>query len=178
MYERIGDGHTLSDALKWAQLHGLRGKRGGEISIQTASKILRHPAHCGRLEMASFGISMQGDWEPLVDVGLWSKVQLVLSGKSGALQVIHTAVNVKYVLRGVIVCDTCGHLVTASTSKSKSGKRIPYYHCMKTGHRSVNVAKADAWFADLLERLTPNEHRLRVVEEGFREAWTVKNGSV
>ena len=49
---------------------------------------------------------------------------------------------------------------------------------MKRGHLYVNVAKADAWFADLLERLTPNEHRLRVVEAAFREAWEVKDGSV
>ncbi len=177
MYERIGDGHSLSDALKWARLHGLRGNRGGVISIQTASKLMRNPAYCGRLEMPSWGISMQGDWEPLVDAGLWSKVQLALSGKSGALQVVHTAVNDNYVLRGVIVCDSCGHLGTASPSRSKSGKRITYYHCMKRGHLYINVAKADAWFADLLERLIPNEHRLRVVEEAFREAWAVKNGS-
>ena len=124
MYERLGDGHTLSDALRWARLHGLRGNRGGEIVIQTASKLMRNPAYCGRLEMPSFGISMQGDWEPLVDTGVWSKVQLALSGKSGALQVVHTAVNDKYVLRGIIVCDSCGHLATASTIKSKSGKRV------------------------------------------------------
>ena len=142
MYERIGDGHTLSDALKWARLHGLRGRGGSEIAIQTASKLMRNPAYCGRLELPSFGISMQGDWEPLVDAGLWSKVQLALSGKSGALHVVHTAVNDKYVLRGVIVCDACGHLVTASPSKSKSGKRIAYYHCMRRGHLYVNVAKA------------------------------------
>jgi site-specific DNA recombinase len=177
MYERIGDGHSLSDALKWARLHGLRGKRGGDIVIQTASKLMRNPAYYGWLERPSSGISMQGDWEPLVDAGLWSRVQLALSGRSGALQVVHTAVNDKYVLRGVIVCDSCGHLATASPSRSKSGKRIPYYHCMKRGHLYINVAKADAWFADLLERLIPNEHRLLVVEEAFREAWTVKNGS-
>jgi site-specific DNA recombinase len=177
MYERIGDGHSLSDALKWARLQGLRGKRGSDIVIQTASKLMRNPAYCGRLERPSSGTSMRGDWEPMVDSGLWAKVQLALSGKSGALQVVHTAVNDKYVLRGVIVCDSCGHLATASPSRSKSGKRITYYHCMKRGHLYINVAKADAWFSDLLERLIPNEHRLRVVEAAFREAWTVKNGS-
>ena len=48
---------------------------------------------------------------------------------------------------------------------------------MRRGHLYVSVAKADAWFADLLERLIPNEHRLLMVEAAFREAWTVKNGS-
>ena len=68
-------------------------------------------------------------------------------------------------------------MLAENSGRSKSGKGVPYYHCMRPEHLYINVAKAGSWFADLLERLTPNEHRLLVVEAAFREAWTVKNGS-
>ena len=177
MYERIGDGHTLSDALKWARLHGLRGRRGAEIAIQTASKHMRNPAYCGRLEIPSWGISQKGDWEPLVDDVLWSKVQLALKGKSGALQVVHTAANNDFVLRGLLVCETCGKLMTASKSTSKSRKRIGYYHCMK-GCNRIRVDVADRAFTALLESLVPDAARMALLQECFREAWDRKHGSV
>ena len=176
MYERIGEGRTLSDALDWARLHGLRGNRGGEIAIQTASKQMRNPAYCGRLEILGWGISRQGDWEPLVDAGLWSKVQLALSGKSGSLQVVHTAAHDEFVLRGVLVCAGCGRVMTASKSTSKSGKKIPYYHCIR-GCARLRVDVADAAFVTKLESLVPDVVKTALLQECFREAWDRKNGS-
>jgi DNA invertase Pin-like site-specific DNA recombinase len=177
MYERVAEGQSIKSALTWARLHGLRGARGSSLTVQTASRVLRNPAYAGRMEMPSWGISRQGDWDPLVDAELWARAQQALDGKSASLRVIHTAENDRYVLRRTIVCDSCGHLATASTSKSKSGKGHPYYHCIKPGHLRISVLKADALFVDLVERLIPNANRLLVVEAAFREAWEVKNSS-
>ncbi len=41
----------------------------------------------------------------------------------------------------------------------------------------IRVDKADLLFAQVLERLIPNTARLRVVEESFREAWSLRNSA-
>jgi len=128
--------------------------------------------------MPEWGISMKGDWEPIVDPALWATVQTVLDGKSDALKVPHTAVNDRYQLRGVILCSKCGKPATSSTSRGKRGGRFAYYHCPRgRGHLSIRVDKADSLFAELLDALVPNPARLELFRECFREAWKVKNGS-
>jgi len=37
MFERVAAGDGVVDALAWARLRGLRGQRGGQMSVQTAS---------------------------------------------------------------------------------------------------------------------------------------------
>jgi site-specific DNA recombinase len=176
LYERVASGDRLTDALEWARTRGLRGRQGARIAVQTASKLLRNPAYKGWLELPKMRISRQGDWEPIVDAGLWATVQNILNGNAAPRLVSHTRRNDAYVLRGVIVCDTCGKVVTASTSKNKSKKPHAYYHCMK-GHMRIRVDRADGLFTEVLESLVPNPRRLRVVEECFREAWSQRNGT-
>ena len=178
MFERVAAGDGVADALAWARLQGLRGKYGARITVQTASRLLRTHTYAARLEMPKWGISMKGDWEPIVELETWSKVQSILDGKSHALRVPHTAVNDSYQLRGLILCSTCGKPATASTSRGKLGGRFAYYHCPRgRGHLSIRVDKADALFVRLLESLIPNAARLELFRECFREVWNLKNGS-
>jgi len=178
LYEKVADGHSLSDAVEWAKLHGLVGRRGGVLTDSTASKVLRNPLYKGWVDAPDFGVSRQADFAPIVSAELWARVQRVLNGNSESLTVPHTKVNEAYPLRGVIVCGTCGKLATASSSRGKAGNKFPYYHCVHgRGHLRIPVRRAEAQFVTVLEKLVPNESRMRVVEECFRDAWSIKNAS-
>lgn len=138
--------------------------------------MLRNLLYKGWMEVPGWGISRQDDWEPLVGPELWCRVQSVLSGKSGVLQVVHTAANDRFILRGLLVCEGCRKLMTGSKSRSKSGKYAFYYHCIR-GCSRIRVDVADDGFVSLLDSLVPETRRLQLLEECFREAWDRRNGS-
>jgi hypothetical protein len=152
MFEHVASGHTLNDALRWARERGLRGRKGAAITMQTASQTLRKPAYKGVLETKGkhIRVSRQGDWEPIVEPELWARVQVILDGKSSPLQVSHHAANEGFVLRGLLVCETCGKVLTGSASKSKNKQPHPYYHCQK-GCTRLPVYDTDCAFESLLK---------------------------
>src|SRR5215469_15188347 len=151
LFTRVADGQTLMDAVEWARVIGLRGRRGGELTTSTASRLLRNPIYKGRLELPNWGVSREGDFAAIVSPELWGRVQVVLNGNADAVMVPHTKVNELYPLRGVIVCDKCGKLAKICTSKGRNG-RFAYYHCARgAGHLSLRVDKAEGAFIEVLE---------------------------
>ena len=62
-------------------------------------------------------------------------------------------------LRRWLICETCGHDLTGSKSKSRSGKRHPYYHChnkecSKYG-KGIKQYDLHEDFENLLNSVTP-----------------------
>src|SRR5690606_28314798 len=58
-----------------------------------------------------------------------------------------------FYLRGVLRCDHCSEIMTASASKGKLGKRYGYYHCNHCKQQRESAQKVNDAFSDLLESL-------------------------
>src|SRR5271165_6385680 len=176
LYEKIAEGYTLERAVRWVNTNGLRTSTGNRLSTSTASRLLRNPLYKGSIEYLKWGVSIDDAFPSIVSSQLWAKVQNVLSGRA-ITAVPHTQANPAFPLKGVIMCSTCGKPATASTSKGRSTK-VAYYHCHRgTGHLRIRADKAEEDFLIMLQSLTPNPARMRLVESVFRSVWKQRNDS-
>ena len=175
-FELIAAGKKASEALAHVNALGLRTLKGRPVPMWTAAKWLKKPLYCGILESSKWGISIKGDFQPIVSEELFQRVQDVLSGRAPAT-VPHRRQNEQFPLRGALLCHACGLPSTGSTSKGKT-KRYRYYHCHRgRRHLRVRADLVEAEFLVLLDRLQPHPDRMRLIDEIFRRVWKDKQAT-
>ena len=131
---------------------------------------MRNPIYIGKIESPDYGVSTQGDFEPVVDDATFYRAQAVLDGRvvvSGPRQRNHP----DFPLRGFVRCDVCDRPLTGSWSKGRNG-HYAYYHCQRQC-RAVNVSKAalEGAFVDELALLQPTPGYMRLVKDRILHVW-------
>lgn len=99
---------------------GLRNKRGGELSLNSVSKILNQRFYIGQIEVKRTGEIFQGKHEPLVTKALFDACQDILRGRTQR----PTRSFHPYVYRKLLTCQRCGRRLIAERQKSHV-----YYRC-------------------------------------------------
>jgi site-specific DNA recombinase len=116
-FEDLATGnYTKQEVIARATEAGLRSRKGLRVSPQSFGQMLRNPIYVGRVESPDYGISAQGDFEPLVDEATFYRAQALLDGRivvAGPRQRNHP----DFPLRGFVRCDTCGRPLTGSWSR-------------------------------------------------------------
>jgi site-specific DNA recombinase len=83
--------------------------------------------------------------------------------------------------RGAVACGDCGNALTACWSKSKTGKKHPYYLCHKKGcasyRKSIRRDKIEGEFADLLKALRPTKQLFDIAGKMFKHLWDFQSVS-
>jgi site-specific DNA recombinase len=173
LFELVATGeHTKSSALAAVTALGLRSRKGVPLTQETIRKILVNSLYAGELFIKSWGKAVKGDYDPLVSQSVFDRVQTVLMGRSPA-QVPHVRERDDFPLRGLILCADCLKPVTASFSTGKLGNKFGYYRCHRVkGHINAKAETVEAAFIGLLERLTPKQEQMELIERVFRSAWS------
>jgi len=148
----------------------LRSRKGLTLSPQSFGQMMRNPIYIGKIESPDYGISTQGDFEPVVDEATFYRAQAFLDGRvvvSGPRQRNHPDSP----LRGFVRCDVCGRPLTGGWSKGRNG-HYAYYHCQRQC-RAVNVSKAtlEGAFVDELALLQPTPGYMRLVKDRILHVW-------
>jgi DNA invertase Pin-like site-specific DNA recombinase len=137
-FEDLATGqYTKQEVIARATEAGLRSRKGLALSPQSFGQMMRNPIYIGKVESPDYGVSVQGDFEPVVDEATFYRAQTVLDGRvvvAGPRQRNHP----DFPLRGFVRCDICGRPLTGSWSKGRNG-HYAYYHCQRQC-RSVNQA--------------------------------------
>jgi hypothetical protein len=60
---------------------GLRSRKGLTLSPQSFGQLMRNPIYIGKIESRDYGVSTQGDFEPIVDEATFYRAQAVLDGR-------------------------------------------------------------------------------------------------
>lgn len=162
--------YTKRDVLDRMVAAGFRNRAGQPPQPQTITNMLRNRAYIGRIEVRG-GVSMRGDFAPLVDEATFYRVQAILDGRApttGPRERNHP----DFPLRGFVRCHACTHPLTGSWSTGRNG-RYAYYHCGQRHCRAVNVSKAvlDGQFVDALSTLQPLPGFMRLVKDRVLLAW-------
>ncbi len=162
--------YTKQEVIARATEAGLRSRKGLALSPQSFGQMMRNPIYIGKVESPDYGVSVQGDFEPVVDEATFYRAQAVLDGRvvvAGPRQRNHP----DFPLRGFVRCDICGRPLTGSWSKGRNG-HYAYYHCQRQC-RSVNVSKAalEGAFADELALLQPTAGYMRLVKDRILHVW-------
>lgn len=137
-------------------------KRGMKISRSNFSILLRNPVYTGKIVIPAFEDEpeqiVNGLHEGIVTEELFNQVQLILNSRNKN-QNKHSSIceREELPLRGLLSCSKCGNHVTGSASKSKSGKRHFYYHCMKCKNERYRADLANAEVEELLSELQISE---------------------
>lgn len=117
------------DVARFLQSKGvLSAKQGAEKAIEASTKILRDPFFAGDLQYLKWDIvRKKGEHEAIISRDVYEKVQKRLESKSTTFT--RQDVREDFELRGLVNCNCCGTKYTGAPSKSKTGKKHPYYKC-------------------------------------------------
>lgn len=149
--------YSLKEVKKLIYEQGFRTKKEKQISMGNIHRILKNPFYYG--VMIKDGIHYQGKHEPLISKNLFDKVDEVLHGKNHGKQQKH-----EFPLRGLMTCNVCGCLLTATLQK---GKYIYYYCTNGKGictQRKKHLKEHDAnvLVSDVLQVLKTDERLLDI----------------
>ncbi|MEM7198394.1 MAG: recombinase family protein, partial [Pseudomonadota bacterium] len=130
----------------------------GDVRFQRVNEILSRTIYAGYLDHAAWGVRMlKGQHEPLISLEAHHQIQDRLSGKNRVPA--RKDVREDFPLRGFIKCGDCGNPLTANWSKSKTGKKHPYYLCFTKGcpsyRKSIRRDALEGDFGALLKRMQP-----------------------
>ena len=151
---------------------GLTSRHSKPLTPQSFGNMLKNQVYCGRLVSPRWGLVENGDWDPLVSVETFDRVQAILAGKHGACG-RRKRDREDFPLRRFVRCAQCEKPVTGSWSKGKAGKKYTYYRCRESACSNFNVRKDDleTAFVELLESLRPKPVYLSLFREIVLDVW-------
>jgi site-specific DNA recombinase len=150
---------------------GLKTRRGQPVPSQTFDSLLRNRVYVGQVDVADYGVSTRGDFEPLVSEKVFYRVQAILDGRL-EITAPRQRHDPDFPLRGYVRCEACGKPLTASWSKGRSDY-YAYYHCRGRCRSAVNISKTklEELFVNELARLQPTPGFMRLVKDRVLQAW-------
>jgi len=146
----------------------------GDVRYQRVTDILTRPHYAGLIQKDDWDISLRkGKHEGLISFETYQKIQERLSGKP--MVPARPDIREDFPLRGFVLCGDCDRPLTACWSKSRSGKRHPYYlchykHCESRG-KSIRRDDVEGAFADVLSSLQPSQQLFTVASKMFKDIW-------
>ncbi len=176
----VDQGRSVREALEEVTQDGLRTRRGRPVEYREMRKMLRRQIYMG--VVSAFGITTQGDFEPLVDEDVFLRVQAALDGRSRTHSP-HVLDDPELPLRRFARCAWCDTPMTGSATRKKLADGTValhrYYRCRNRlcdgggGDRGrVNVPKAEleGKFSAYLGSLTAPEGLVSLFAEIMRDS--------
>lgn len=152
---------------------GLRSRAGKRIRQQEIRKILANRVYMGRVVSHRHGLDVAGAHEPLVSAETWAAAQRVLGPGGSEMAVAQRNVDEQFPLRGLLRCRHCGERITASQSRSHTGRHYAYYHCWAPACRAVRVRRemVEQWFFATLHSLEMTPGEAALLRATLVDAW-------
>ncbi len=149
--------------------------KSGEIRNQRITDWLTRPIYAGYIEVPNWNVSLRkGQHEALISFETFQKIQDRLT--AGAKAPARKNISEDFPLRGFVLCHDCSKPLTACWSKSKTGKKHPYYLCPTKGctsyRKSIRRDVLEGEFIDLLHTLQPTESLFDLAKTMFKDIWT------
>ena len=179
-FKSFAEGKLQSDILT-----DLR-KKGVTISRSNLSKQLRNPFYIGKIIIPKMDNEpmkiIDGLHESIISDALYFKVQDILNGKSAHKISSYVFQREEFPLRGILRCHSCNSLLTASKSKSCTGRRYSYYHCNYCKTTRFSSDKLNTFFEDLLSDFKFTKSSIALYElmmkEQFKNSGLNQNSNI
>lgn len=165
-FQKVAEAHyTVESLITQGRKMGLTLEKHG------CWVMLRNPIYCGKIRVKAYEDEpeqiVNGKHEPIISEVLFANVQDVLNGKKKQQR---TAVEVdsRFPLRGHLVCQDCGRLLTASASKG-CRQYYSYYHCTGKCKARFAAQKVEDYLVKELGKLCPHPAVVKLYEEVLQE---------
>ena len=154
IFQRYADGEKQREIAISIGQRGIRTKRGNMPENRWIDYILWNPAYVSKIRWTPDGSKVvckrdftneniqviDGNWQPLISMELWEKVQDMLTKQKQAYpKYAKRQQPVHYMLKGLVKCSACGG--TLSLSSSTSGKaKIRTMQCCNYSRASCHTS--------------------------------------
>ena len=154
IFQRYADGEKQREIAISIGQRGIRTKRGNMPENRWIDYILWNPAYVSKIRWTPDGSKVvckrdftneniqviDGNWQPLISMELWEKVQgMLLKQKQAYPKYAKRQQPVHYMLKGLVKCSACGG--TLSLSSSTSGKaKIRTMQCCNYSRASCHTS--------------------------------------
>lgn len=150
--------------------------KNGEVNLQRIRGFLSRVFYAGYIDLPKWDIQMvQGQHEPLISLETHQNIQQKLNGKVPPQMPVRKNISEDFPLRGFVTCGCCNEPLTANWSKSRSGKRHPYYICRTKGcdlyGKSIRRDLVEGEFKELLQSTTPVPEIFTLAKEMLSDRW-------
>ncbi|MDE4276604.1 recombinase family protein [Phaeobacter gallaeciensis] len=154
--------------------------RKSEVKFDTVTAMLKNILYAGYVRFEKWGVPLtKGQHEPLITFATHQIIRDRLRERKVAPA--RKGVGDDFPLRGFLICEACGHPLTACWSKSHTGKKYPYYLCSYRGcperGKSLRRENLEEQFADYLKTLVPARTTFELAKDMFRDAWDERSRS-
>jgi site-specific DNA recombinase len=154
--------------------------RKGKVHTQRVLDMLNQLVYTGYYEFPQWDIRlMKGKHEPIISYETFKQIQDRLHDRTKAPA--RADLHQDFVLRGFLLCDCCGHPLTACWSKGEYNRHA-YYLCRKKGcalyGKSIRRDQVEKDFEKLLRQLTPAPGMVDLMLQVVEEAKTIRMGNV
>lgn len=151
---------------------------GSTVRLQRVHEMLNRVIYAGYIEHADWGVSRRkGHHDPIISLETFHAIQQRRSENPMAPR--RDDINEDFPLRGAVHCASCDKPLTACWSRSRSGKRYPYYWCKTHGcpeHRkNIRAEVMDARFEKVMRHITPSESLLNLTYAMLKNAWRARS---
>ena len=146
----------------------------GLVHNQRVYDLLTRPIYAGYLEAPKWNVSLrEGKHEGLISFATFEKIQDRL--ETGAKATARKDISADFPLRGFVLCGDCNKPLTACWSKSRTGKKHPYYLCPSKGclsyRKSIRRDALETEFDELVATLQPAGQLFKIAKAMFKHAW-------
>lgn len=154
IFERYANGEKQRELAVILGQRGVRTKRGNMPENRWIEYILRNPAYIGKIRWTADGeraVSKRdydneniqitdGNWQPIISMELWDKVQGMLDTQKKAYpKYAKRQQPIDYMLKGIVRCSACGSvLAMSSTISGKNKNRV--LQCCKYAHGKCHTS--------------------------------------
>ncbi|EKE68460.1 resolvase [Oceanibaculum indicum P24] len=147
--------------------------RHGTVTNENVNRILTRLLYAGYLERPEWAVSLRkARHEPLVSLETYQRIQERLNGK--AKVPARADLDESFPLRGFVLC-TCGKPLTACWSKSKTGRKHPYYMCFNRAcpenRKSIRREVIEGQFTAMLAGMQPSEKMFALAKDMAARVW-------
>ena len=172
IFQRYADGEKQREIAVSLGQRGIRTKRGNMPENRWIEYILWNPAYIGKIRWTPDGskvvskrdytneniMLMDGNWQPLISMELWDKVQEMLASQKLAYsKYAKRQQPIQYMLKGLVRCSVCGGTLAMSAAISGKNKTRTMQCCnyarasCHTSH-SITVPKLETAFIQGLKQ--------------------------
>lgn len=133
---------SLAEIARFAFELGIKTNSGKPKSTDAMKKIVQNLIYAGYTRNKLSPKVHKGLHRALVDVDvIYSNIEII----EGSKKTYVLRGDDIFPLRGTLLCSNCGHTLTASSSKGRSGNYYPLYHCnQSTCKKKVTGKKASS----------------------------------
>lgn len=172
IFERYANGEKQREIAVILGQRGVRTKRGNMPENRWVDYILWNPAYIGKIRWTPDGNRFvckrdytneniqirDGNWQPLISIELWDKVQEMLRNQKKTYpKYAKRQQPIQYMLKGIARCSACGSTLAMSSvvsgkSKIRTMQCCNYSRGSCTVSHSITIPKIETSFIDGLKK--------------------------